>query len=69
MRIIINEQKILKDLIEQRFNIKMDSRPTAITIDSRLHKPGDIYLAISGKRYDGHNFIKNIINNRPSLII
>ena len=69
MRIIINEQKILKDLIEQRFNVKMDSLPTAITIDSRLHKPGDIYLAISGKRYDGHNFIKNIINNRPSLII
>ena len=42
-----------------------------LIIDSRKAKDFSthLFIAIKGSRHDGHNFIKNIINNRPSLII
>ena len=33
-----------------------------LSTDSRKMKPGHIFLALKGERYDGHNFLKNAIN-------
>lgn len=34
---------------------------SGISIDSRTIKPGELFVAIKGKRYDGHNFIKQAL--------
>jgi len=69
MRIDINESEIFKKLIEQNYNKQLIIPPLGITIDSRLHKPGDIYIPLVGENFDGHDFIPQISKNKPSLIV
>ena len=40
-----------------------------IVIDSRNVKTGDLFLAILGTKYNGHDFIKNAIDNGAACII
>ena len=40
-----------------------------IVIDSRNVKTGDLFLAILGTKYDGHEFIKNAIDNGAACIV
>ena len=40
-----------------------------IQIDSRLVKPGDIFVAIEGTIYDGHKFIDNAIRNGAKKVV
>ncbi|MBE6155291.1 MAG: UDP-N-acetylmuramoyl-L-alanyl-D-glutamate--2,6-diaminopimelate ligase [Firmicutes bacterium] len=37
--------------------------------NSKLIKPNDIFIAIKGQHYDGHNFIEEAIKNKASKII
>ena len=53
---------VIKGNIEQEFNGK-------IRIDSRLVKPGDIFVAIVGNKVDGHDYINSAINNGAKGII
>ena len=69
MRIEIFENEIFKKLIEQNYNINLYNPPIGVAIDSRVHQKGDIYIPIVGENFDGHNFIPQINNNSPSLII
>ena len=39
-----------------------DELVKGLSTDSRKMKPGHIFLALKGERYDGHNFLKNAIN-------
>ena len=51
-------------------NIDKDWTCTGVEIDSRKVKPGNIFLAMPGTEFDGHNFIKDAINmGANSLII
>lgn len=43
--------------------------PLRITVDSRDVEKDDAFLAISGTRYDGHNFIDQALNRGACLII
>ncbi|HFD11439.1 MAG TPA: UDP-N-acetylmuramoyl-tripeptide--D-alanyl-D-alanine ligase, partial [Crenotrichaceae bacterium] len=36
---------------------KKDTRFTGVSIDGRSLKPGDLYVAIKGEHYDGHDFV------------
>lgn len=40
-----------------------------ISIDSRSIKKGDLFIAIKGERFDGHDFIANAVKNGASGII
>lgn len=40
-----------------------------VTIDSRQVKPGDCFIAIKGEQFDGHDFIKNAIENGATAIL
>ncbi|MCX6705289.1 MAG: Mur ligase family protein, partial [Candidatus Woesebacteria bacterium] len=42
---------------------------TGITADSRLVKPGFIFVATHGLTSDGHNFIKNAIENGVTTVV
>ena len=35
---------------------------SGVSRDSRYVKPGDLYFAIKGERYDGHDFIEQAMN-------
>lgn len=41
----------------------------SLKTDSRLIKPGDIFLAIRGEKLDGHEFIKNAVENGAMGIV
>lgn len=41
----------------------------SISIDSRTIQPGDLYLAIKGERLDGHDYIKNAVENGAVAIV
>ena len=69
MRIEIFENELFKKLLEQNYNINLFNLPIGVAIDSRLHQKGDIYIPIVGENFDGHDFIPQINNNSPSLII
>jgi UDP-N-acetylmuramoyl-tripeptide--D-alanyl-D-alanine ligase len=47
----------------KKFNI------TGISIDSRTVKPGELFIAIRGNQFDGHNFISRAIEMGASGII
>jgi UDP-N-acetylmuramoyl-tripeptide--D-alanyl-D-alanine ligase len=63
----------LRDLIQAidgKFIIgNLDLPITGISIDSRTIKEGDVYFAIQGNRYDGHNFIKESILKGAAAIV
>ena len=43
---------------------------TGYSIDSRTIQPGDLFFAIHGERFDGHDFVEAVIEagrSRPSL--
>ena len=40
---------------------------TAVTIDSRGVKPGDIFVAIKGDKHDGHDFVANALKAGAGL--
>ena len=61
MRVKIGDKKIFSNSIKMLFNIDMNiEKLNAITFDSRNFKKGDVFIALSGKNSDGHNFIQNV---------
>ena len=48
---------------------KKDAIIKGISIDSRIIKPGEAFVAIKGNNFDGHDFIGEVINKGASCII
>ncbi len=42
---------------------------TGVSIDSRTTKKGDIFFALKGENFDGHNFIKNAISKGAAAVV
>lgn len=40
-----------------------------VSIDSRTLKEGELFIALKGERFDGHNFINSVIKNGSSAVI
>lgn len=53
-------------VINQKFKNKEFNK---VVIDSRLVNKNDVFIAIKGKHFDGHNYIKDIIKKKPCAII
>ncbi|MEO0635709.1 MAG: UDP-N-acetylmuramoylalanyl-D-glutamyl-2,6-diaminopimelate--D-alanyl-D-alanine ligase [Pseudomonadota bacterium] len=47
----------------------LPSRITGISIDTRTLEPGDAFFAISGDRFDGHDFISAAIRAEASVVV
>ncbi|MDR1784653.1 MAG: UDP-N-acetylmuramoyl-tripeptide--D-alanyl-D-alanine ligase, partial [Endomicrobium sp.] len=67
------ESFYLKDLIQaingKLIKGKLDLSIADISIDSRTIKKGDVYFAIQGNHYDGHDFIKESIIKGAAAIV
>jgi UDP-N-acetylmuramoyl-tripeptide--D-alanyl-D-alanine ligase len=42
---------------------------TGVSTDSRTIRPGDLFLALRGERYDGHDFIENVLQVQPLALV
>ena len=40
-----------------------------IVTDSRKVKKGDLFIAIKGENFDGHNFVQQVLENGAALVI
>jgi UDP-N-acetylmuramoyl-L-alanyl-D-glutamate--2,6-diaminopimelate ligase len=47
---------------------KSNKKPKICT-DSRLVKKGDCFIAIKGTKYNGHNFLNNLVDKKPGYIV
>ncbi|MDR2772218.1 MAG: UDP-N-acetylmuramoyl-tripeptide--D-alanyl-D-alanine ligase [Elusimicrobiota bacterium] len=48
---------------------KMDTLVKSISVDSRSIKKGQMFFALKGSKFDGHNFIKDAVNNGAAGIV
>ena len=55
-----------KDLTTKFLNRK---KITGISIDTRSIKKNDLFIAIKGKNYDGHNFLEKALEKGASGVI
>ena len=60
MRIALPDPAGFTECFSDISSVKVDSDIMGITIDSRNVKPGDLYIALSGLRNDGHNFVPDV---------
>ena len=42
---------------------------TKISIDSRKINKGSLFIAIKGEKFDGHNFVSDVIKNGASAVV
>jgi UDP-N-acetylmuramoyl-tripeptide--D-alanyl-D-alanine ligase len=42
---------------------------TGVTTDSRTLKPGDLFIALRGEQFDGHNFIDSAVNAGAKAVL
>ena len=47
----------------------IDTEITDITTDSRKINQGDLFIAIKGEKFDGHNFINDVLQKGASLVL
>ncbi|HYE82690.1 MAG TPA: UDP-N-acetylmuramoyl-tripeptide--D-alanyl-D-alanine ligase [Clostridia bacterium] len=46
-----------------------DLTVTEVSIDSRRIKPGDMFIALQGESFDGHDFISKAVENGAALVV
>lgn len=51
------------------FKGNLDNRVTGVSIDSRTIRKGEVFFAIKGMRFDGHNFIEEAIHRGASAVV
>ena len=62
-------KEIQKELKGKTRNCKIDIKIKGVSIDSRTIKRDNLFIAIKGANYDGHNFINKAINKGASVIV
>lgn len=59
----------LVKIINGKTNLASDERINIIKTDTRKVKKGDIFIALKGKKYDGHNYVEEAIKKGCSACI
>ncbi len=62
-------EHILKATSGQLIQGQKQKMIRSLSIDSRKLTPGDLFVAIRGQRLDGHDFIEEVIPQKPSAMI
>ena len=45
--------------------LELERQPTEVVVDSRQVTPGGVFVALRGDRADGHDFVKDALENLP----
>ncbi len=61
----------IKDILMNEFEVTgdMEKSISGITYDSRKVKNGDVFAAIKGENFDGHDFIEDAINRGAAAVV
>ncbi len=65
----ITAEEILAAVSGIRISGKHQTRLAGISTDSRSISPGDVFLALKGERYDGHNFVLKSVERGAAGIV
>ena len=69
MRLDIKNSKRLAKTLKTITGKSLDNPITGITTDSRNCKPGDLYVALTGIRSDGHQYINEVERKNASAAL
>ncbi len=62
-----------KDLLQVRHvravNVDRLREIAAVSTDSRTIKPGDLFVALRGERFDGHEYVEKVVDAGPGALI
>jgi len=67
MKISISDIKKLKGV--ELINPNLFRKISDVSIDSRKLKEGDLFFAIKGENFDGHNFVDEVISKGASAVV
>ena len=56
-------------IFNELLNLVSSDKSPSIRLDSRLVKAGDIFVAVRGAVYDGHDFIDQALANGARYIV
>lgn len=64
---MINSKKLVEilDAVSQVVDVDIDK----VVTDSRAAKKGDLFIAVKGENFDGHDFVKDAIDKGVELVI
>jgi len=62
-------RELLADVAVVSTSGDLDVLVTAVEIDSRLVKPGAVFVALLGERHDGHDFIEQALQNGAVAVV
>jgi UDP-N-acetylmuramoyl-tripeptide--D-alanyl-D-alanine ligase len=65
----IQISEIIKWVKGKPININSDFPITSIITDSRTPSPESLFVALKGERFDGHNFVMDVINKKSKAVI
>jgi UDP-N-acetylmuramoyl-tripeptide--D-alanyl-D-alanine ligase len=68
-RVTLNIEDFFEILTAEIFNPDEIKTIRNVTIDSRNVKKGSLFIAIKGKRFDGHSFVRSAVQNGASVIL
>ena len=63
MRINLPNPTQFSRIFKSALGISLDVEFKGVTTDSREVQKGDLYIAISGERVNGHSFLKEVFDN------
>lgn len=66
---MFNIDELLKATKAELISVKKDAQIKGVSIDSRTLKRGDLFIAIKGKRFDGHDFIAQAAKKGASCVV
>ena len=58
MRIAINHPEMFASVFQETTKVKLNRPLNGISTDTRKIEKGDLFVALKGNNYDGHNFLK-----------
>ncbi len=68
-RLTLQDFLLLKDARYSRFEQGEKKELTGVSIDSRTILEGDVFFAIKGERFDGHNFLEDAVRKGAAVVV
>ena len=66
---VLGIEEIVSALNGRLMNSGRDLTVSGVSIDSRRINPGDMFIALQGESFDGHEFINKAIENGAALVV
>src|SRR2546430_14278994 len=59
----------ISEFIEASGNFDREQIASGYSIDSRTIQPGDLFFAVKGERFDGHDFVEKVLQAGASAAV